>query len=148
MATQTVSRTAVARAEALPKAPVPTRFPFRFTTATLVLGAPFGVTPWTTYVDVDGADLFVRYGPWSLRTPVENVAGTEQTGPYALPKIAGPPHLSFTDRGVSFATDPDAGLCVRFHEPVAAIDPIGVLRHPTATITVVDLEGLARTLRP
>jgi hypothetical protein len=35
----------------------------------------------------------------------------------------GPAHLSLADRGPTFATNPDAGLCLRFPEPVAGIDP-------------------------
>jgi hypothetical protein len=124
----------------------PERFPFRFTSATLLLGAPFGVTPWTTYLDITDGDLFIRYGPWSLRTPLENVVGTTPTGPYHLAKIAGPPRLSLADRGVSFATDTEAGLCIRFRDGVRTLDPTGLLRHPAATVTVVDLEGLARRL--
>jgi hypothetical protein len=68
------------------------------------------------------------------------------TGPYAIPKVIGPPHLSFGDRGLTFASNPDAGTCVRFHQPVAGIDPFGLLRHPGLTVTVEDPEALAGLL--
>ena len=61
-------------------------------------------------------------------------------------KVLGPPHLSFTDRGVTFATNRDLGLCIRFHEPVPAIAPFGLLRHPGATVTVADPLALGRDL--
>ena len=102
--------------------------------------------PATTWVDVADGELRVRFGPWSLRTRVSNVASTEPTGDFLFVKTAGPPHLSFTDRGVTFATNGDLALCVGFHEPVPAIEPFGLLRHPGATITVADPPALAIAL--
>src|SRR5439155_13897481 len=109
---------------------------------------PFGVLPGTTSVTVDDGILQVRFGLWRLRTPMSNITGTEVTGPYSFPKTAGPAHLSFTDRGVTFATNGDRGLCIRFREPVRALDPTGRLRHPGATVTVDDVAGLAAALAP
>lgn len=122
------------------------RFPFRFAAAYRLPALAFGITPVTAHVDVDATHLRVRYGPWSLRTPRENVAGVERTGGFAFLKTAGPPHLSFSDRGVSFCTNGDDAVCVRFHEPVPAIDPTGRIRHPGATLTVADVPGLLATL--
>jgi hypothetical protein len=124
------------------------RFAFVFDPVNLALGAPFGVTPWTTEVRVTSADLIVRYGPWTLRTPRANVAGTTPTGPYDLMKIAGPARVSLADRGISFATRTEGGLCIRFHEPVPAALPLhlGLVRHPAATVTVEAAGELARLL--
>ena len=122
------------------------RFPFRFATAYRLPGLAFGITPWTAWVDVDETHLRVRYGPWSLRTPRENVDAVQRTGDFAFLKTAGPPHLSFTDRGVSFATNGDDAACVTFHEPVVALDPTGRIRHPGATLTVDDVPGLISAL--
>ena len=80
------------------------RFAFAFTPAYQAAALPFGITPWTAWVEVS-EDLHVRFGPWSLTTPVSNIAGTDITGDYAFVKIAGPAHLSFADRGVTFATN-------------------------------------------
>lgn len=121
-------------------------FPFRFARAYRLPALVFGITPRTTSVRVEDGELRVRYGPWSLRTPLSNLAGAELTGGFGFLKTAGPPHLSFADRGVSFATNGDRALCVRFHEPVAGIDPTRRIKHPGATITVADPEGLARAL--
>jgi hypothetical protein len=124
----------------------PTRFAFSFAPTFRVLGLPFGVMPMTASVDVDDTEVHVRFGPWRVRTPLDNVAGVEITGPYAFVKTAGPAHLSFTDRGLTFATNNRRGLCIRFHDPVRGLDPTGRLRHPGLTVTVADLEGLAKAV--
>ena len=106
----------------------------------------FGILPRTSWVDVDGERLEIRFGPWVLRTPLANVAGCEVTGPYRVVKVAGPPHLSAADRGITFATNRRRGVCIRFHEPVTAALPIGLLRHPAATVTVEDPDALVEAL--
>jgi len=123
-----------------------TLFPFEFAPAYRLPALVLGITPATTSVRVVDDVLRVRFGPWSLRTPLSNIAGTERTGGFAFIKTAGPPHLSFSDRGVTFATNGEAALCVQFHEPVPGIEPTGRIRHPGATMTVADPEGLARAL--
>ena len=101
----------------------------------------------SSWVEVDATTLSVRFGPWSLRTPLRNIVDAVETSDFAYLKTAGPAHLSFADRGVTFATNGDRGLCLRFDEPVKAIDWIGLLRHPGATVTVADVSGLRRALR-
>ena len=125
------------------------RFEFAFTRPYRVAALPFGVTPRTAYVEVgDGADpaLRVRFGPWSLRTRVANVVSVEPSGPYSFVKTAGPAHLSFSDRGVTFATNGERGICLSFEQPVPAIDPMGTIKHPGATVTVRDTAGLVSVL--
>jgi hypothetical protein len=122
------------------------RYEFRFDPTYRRLALPFGVRPSTAGVLVTDEQLDARFGPWRVRTPLANIAGTQQTGPYTLPRTAGPAHLSMSDRGITFATNGDAGLCIRFHEPVTGIDPFRLIRHPGLTVTVADLEGLARAL--
>ena len=123
-----------------------TRFLFEWDLPYRVAGLPFGITPWTAYAEVGPAELFVRYGPWSLRTALSNVVSAEESGDYAFVKTAGPPHLSFTDRGVSFATNGRAGVCVTFDRPVPAIDPTRRIVHPGATLTLADRSGFAAAL--
>jgi len=103
--------------------------------------------PRTAWVEVDEATLSVRFGPWSLRTPVHNILEAVETTDFAYLKTAGPAHLSFADRGITFATNGDRGLCLRFADPVPAIDWVGFIRHPGATVTVSDPAGLRRVLR-
>jgi len=77
-----------------------------------------------------------------LRTTISNVSDTEITGHYSIPKTIGPPHLSLADRGITFATNPHAGLCVRLRHAVPAIEPFELIRHPAFTVTVADIDGL------
>ena len=123
-----------------------TRFTFAFSRPYRLAALPFGVTPSRAWVEIDDTDLRVRFGPWSLRTPLANVAGTSDTGGYAFLKTAGPPHLSFSDRGITFATNAERGVCVRFHEAVAGIEPTGRLRHPGATLTLADPDAFVARL--
>ena len=122
------------------------RFDFRFDPTYRWLALPFGVRPSNAEVRVTDEQLDARFGPWRVRTPLANVAGTERSGPFSMPKTAGPAHLSMADRGITFATNGDAGLCIRFHEPVGGIDPFRIIRHPGLTVTVADVDGLARAL--
>lgn len=121
-------------------------FAFDFELRLRPFALAFGVTPWTTGVDVADGELRVRFGPWSLRTPLDNVEGAEVTGPYSLVKVAGPAHLSFADRGVTFATSTKRGVCIRFKQPVPALFPGAALKHPGLTVTVKDPERLVEVL--
>ena len=122
------------------------QYPFRFTRGYRLAGLPFRVTPGTAHLELDPDELRVRFGPWRLHTPRSNVAGAERTGGFAFLRTAGPPHLSLADRGVTFATNPDQAVCLRFVEPVRALDPTGWLRHPGATVTVADCDRLLSDL--
>ena len=121
-------------------------FAFRFEPLYRVMALPFGVTPATASVDVDERGLTVRFGLWRVETDLANVSGTERSGPYQVAKTIGPAHLSLTDRGMTCATNRRRGLCLRFHEPVRGIDPLGQLRHPGLTVTVADIDGLEAAL--
>lgn len=123
------------------------RFPFRFAHAYRLPAAAFGVTPATAWVLLDDEELRVTFGFWRLHTPVANLAGAETTGPYGYLKTAGPAHLSLADRGLTFATNGERGVCVRFREPVAGIEPVGLLRHPAVTVTVAEPDRLVAALQ-
>jgi hypothetical protein len=103
-----------------------------------LLGGSAGVT-----VDDDALD--VRFGPWRLHTLRSNVTGASVTGPYLAVKALGP-RLSMSDRGVTFGTTTTTGACVLFDRPVPALDPLGLLRHPGATLTVEDPAALVAAL--
>jgi hypothetical protein len=125
---------------------MPTRFPFRFDPTYRRFARLFGVTPERAWVDLREEELDARYGPWRLRTPMSNIARVEVTGPYAFLKTAGPARLGITDRGLTFASNGDRGLCITFHSPVPGIDPFGGIRHPELTVTVLDVDGLVEAL--
>ncbi|HUR47933.1 MAG TPA: hypothetical protein VMY88_00180 [Acidimicrobiales bacterium] len=122
------------------------RFEFRFAPVHRVLSAPFGVTPETTMVEVSEGEFRARFGPWVVVTPLSNIAGAEQTGPYAVLKTVLSARLSLVDRGLTMATNADGGLCVRFREPVRGIDPLGLIRHPGLTVTVARPDELRKAL--
>ncbi|HEY8526305.1 MAG TPA: hypothetical protein VIL48_15140 [Acidimicrobiales bacterium] len=140
------SRAEVAPTATRPEAPRTVRFPFEFDARFVPLALPFGVLPTTAYIEVGDGEVLVRFGPWSLSTPVANVADVTPSGPYRWWKVAGPPRLSLADRGITFATTAAGGLCLRFREPVPAALPTSRLRHPSATVTVATPTALATAL--
>jgi len=118
------------------------RFAFSFAPTYRLLALVFGIRPSTAWVEVSDEKLDVRFGPWRVSTPVENVTGAAITGPYALLKTAGPARLAVTDRGLTFATNGDRGVRLTFATPVPGLDPLGLLRHPELTVTVTDPDRL------
>jgi hypothetical protein len=124
------------------------RFPFRFDRAYQRFARPFGVTPERAWVDLSGDEFEARYGPWYIRTPLRNIASAEVTGPYSFLKTAGPARLGITDRGLTFASNGDRGVCITFHTPVRGIDRSGRIRHRELTVTVLDVDGLMGALAP
>lgn len=125
-----------------------TRFDFRFAFVHRVLAAPFGITPRRSWVEVDDSHFTARFGPWLVQTPLTNIAGCERVGPFGVVKTGGPPRVSWSDRGLSFASNSEAGLCLSFDVPVSGVDPLGRIRHPGLTVTVEQIEGLERALSP
>lgn len=125
-----------------------TRFDFRFDPRYERAARPFGVTPERAWVEVRDGELVARYGPWRVRTPLGNVTGAEVTGPYAFLKTAGPARLAITNRGLTFASNRDRGVCITFDTPIRGIDRSGRIRHPELTVTVLDVDGLVEALAP
>lgn len=125
---------------------VEAEFEFAFESRMAPFAYPLGITPWTTSLRIEGGRLHVRFGPWSLTTTLDNVEDVCATGPYSMLKVAGPPHLSLADRGVTMATSTKRGVCIRFREPVPALVPKGMLRHPALTVTVEEPDRLMEVL--
>lgn len=121
-------------------------FPFRFDPAYRRFARLFGVTPDRAWVALSEGEFEARYGPWRVRTPLSNIASAEVTGPYSFLKTAGPARLGITDRGLTFASNGDRGVCITFHTPVPGIDHSGRIRHPELTVTVLDVDGLVAAL--
>lgn len=126
--------------------PRPARFPFALDLPGTVLRT-FGVAgPEDAVVELDDRLLSVRFGFWLLRTPTANLVDAEVSGPYSALKGLGV-RLSLADRGVTFGSSTRRGVCLRFRRPVPAIEPLGLILHPGATVTVTDAEGLADAVR-
>lgn len=117
------------------------RVPFDFDPRYRIAARPFGVTATSSYVELTDDRFTARFGPWVVDTPRSNIRGAGVTGPYSMVRTIGPAHLSFADRGLTFATNDRAGVCITFREPVPGIDPFGRIRHPGLTVTVVDPEA-------
>jgi hypothetical protein len=122
------------------------RFPFAIHPMFRLPAAAFGVTADSAFVEVDLEELRVHFGRWRMTVPRTDIAEVTLTGPYRPWRVIGPPHLSFRDRGITFATTPVRGVCVRLREPRPGIDPLGLVRHPGLTVTVADPEALAALL--
>lgn len=122
-------------------------FPFSFDPQWRPVLRLMGVRPGSAQVEVD-ADFFrLRFGPWSLRTPLVNVAEVRITGHYHPLRAIGV-RVSLADRGLTLGTSSRRGACVRFRVPVDVLTPMDLLRHPAVTVTVADPEGLAEALTP
>jgi hypothetical protein len=127
--------------------PDTSRHAFAFAPAYRLPALAFGITPATAWVELGPSELTVRFGPWHLRTALANVSEVSETGGYSWLKTAGPPHLSLADRGVTFATNGEAGVCVQLRRPVPGIDPTRHILHPGATVTVTAPSSFAAELR-
>lgn len=119
---------------------------FRFDALGRIAATPFRIDPDSAIATISGAHLVVRFGPWSVVTPVDNIESAEVTGPFAWFKVVGPPHLSLRDQGLTFGTNHERGVCLRFREPVRGLDPVGIFRHPGLTLTVEDPEDFVRQI--
>lgn len=122
------------------------RISFAFDSRYRIAGRAFGVTPDNAYLELDEDRLVARFGPWLVETPRANIKGAGVSGPYSIVKTIGPAHLSLADRGLTFATNDRAGVCIEFKEPVTGIDPFGAIRHPGLTVTVEDPDALVAEL--
>ena len=126
----------------------PMRFAMRFEPVVSRWSRWFGGTRSTAWVDVSTSELLARFGPWQVRTPRTNIVSASITGPYQAWKVAGPPRVSYADRGVTFGTSRGPGVCLGFAEPVTGALPFGLLRHPSLTVTVDDPRALIEHLGP
>lgn len=116
-------------------------FAFAFDPRLARCARPFGVLPTRSFVTLDHRGLEACFGPWRLSTPWTNIAGLQRTGPHTAWKIAGPAHLSFADRGLTFAATTAGGVCVELRRPVRGIEPVGLVRHPAVTLGIEDVDG-------
>ncbi|QWF86044.1 hypothetical protein [Amycolatopsis sp. CA-230715] len=108
--------------------------------------AAFGVRPSTSVVHATTDGFHARFGPWCVTTPLRNIRDAAVAGPFSPLKALGP-RLSLVDRGLTFGSSTLLGVCVTFHEPVRGIDPLGLVKHPSLTVTAAEPQVLCRALR-
>ncbi len=119
---------------------------FAFHPVFRVASLPFGVDPGNCRVELLGTRLTATFGPWTISTPLDNIEDAQVTGPYDWYKVIGPPHLSASDSGITFASNATSGVCIRFRDPVPGIEPFGWIKHPGLTVTVEDPARLVADL--
>jgi hypothetical protein len=122
----------------------PTRFDFRFELLLRPFAALATVLPRSAYVVVDDDEVTVHFGVWGMAFPRTAVVDVQETGGFWLPKVAGPPHVSFADGGITFATNRQRGTCITLAHPQRG--PYPWLRHPNVTVTVDAPEDLEAAL--
>ena len=122
------------------------RYVFAFDRRLLRPLALLGVRPETCGLVITSEELLVRFGPWKVRSALENVAGAEVSGPYRAWKAIGV-RLSLADGGLTFGSSSEQGVCIRFHRPVPGSEPTGLLRHRGLTLTLADSPSAAERLR-
>ena len=118
-------------------------FPYRYDDRFIGILWPLGARKDRDGVAVTDDHFVATYGRFRLKTSLSNVAGGHITGSYRWYTAVGI-RLSFSDSGLTFGTNPDRGVCVHFHEPVAKV--IGFRPHAALTVTVVDSEGLVAAI--
>ncbi|HEY6566830.1 MAG TPA: hypothetical protein VI341_04845 [Actinomycetota bacterium] len=121
------------------------RFEFRFDPRYRRILWLLGITPSRSWVVIDRGWLDARFGLWRLRTPLVNIECTEVSGPYVAHRAIGP-HVSMVDRGLSFGSNIERGVCLRFHEPVTTPTTLSVIHHPGLTVTVDDIDALVAAI--
>lgn len=116
------------------------RFAFDFDPRTRGLLALGGFRPQTCEVVLDEDRFTARFGRFRAVTPTTNLRDACITRGYRAITALGP-RASFADRGATFGTTTRAGVCIRFHEPIAILAGQRLL-HPGLTVTVAEPEEL------
>jgi len=121
------------------------RFAFAFDPRYVRVLSLLGIRPATSWVELSRATLRTRFGPWRLETPIPNIACARVTGPYLARRAIGP-RISLKDRGLSFGSNIERGVCLLFDEAVPGGETLGLLRHPGLTVTVADPDGFVAAI--
>lgn len=121
-------------------------FPFRFGDVTSLASRLFGIWPESSGVVVSAEDLTVRFGPWLVTTPVDNIAAATVTREVPLLAAGGPPRIDPRTGALTMATSPHRGVKLRLREPVSGGLPTDRVRHREIVLTVRDPEGLVALL--
>lgn len=106
----------------------------------------FAIVPTRSFIRLDDHGIEAMYGSWRVATAWSNVRSVERTGPYRSWKVAGPVRMSWADRGITMAATTAGGVCLHLHESVPGLDPLGLVRHPSVTLGVEDVDGVVHAI--
>jgi hypothetical protein len=109
----------------------------------LPLLLPFGLRRKRDGVTLAEGSLLATFGFFQLATPLANVTGAHITRDYRWWTAFGV-RASRADDGLTFGTNHDGGVCIHFAEKVPSL--LRRSGHSALTVTVADLDGLARAL--
>lgn len=115
-------------------------FPYRLDARWKAMFAVLGVDDDDGVTVGDDGSIVATFGRKRVETTVDNVAGTEISGPHRWYTAVGL-RLSFADDGLTFGTNHHRGLCIDFVERVPRV--IGFKDHSALWVSVADPEGLA-----
>jgi hypothetical protein len=118
----------------------PVRFPIRIGRNSRAVVRLFGATPSTAYAEI-GEDLIVRFGWFSFRTPLANIAGYRVEGPFTWIKAIGV-RQSVRHADLSFCGSDHGAVRMDLKEQVRW----GPRRVPAVWAGADDLDGLAAEL--
>ena len=119
-------------------------FPYNFDKRFLPMWLGVGALPRRDGVTITDDDrLVATFGVLRVNTPLDNIADAHVTGPYRWWTAVGP-RISFADDGLTFGTNPHAGLCIHFRNKIRHV--IGLRDHSALTVTVADPHALAARL--
>ena len=119
-------------------------FPYALDRKCFPLLVPLGFRPSKDGVTVSDDGAFqATFGFLRLETPLANVNGAHITRGYRWWTAIGA-RMSFTDDGLTFGTNAEAGVCVHFAERVPS--RLSRKGHSALTVTVADLDGLVEVL--
>jgi len=120
-------------------------FPLRLVTPWRWALRLIGVRPGAAQVAITVDErLVAEFGPFRIETPLANVSGYLITGPYRFWRAIGP-RGSGADRGFTFGTSTNGGVCLCFEDWVPARYVRGG-RMESLTVTVDDIDGLVGLL--
>jgi hypothetical protein len=123
---------------------VPEKFSYAIDKRYLPALLPFFLRPASDGVTLTDEDSFVAtFGFFKIATQRSNISGAHITRNYRWWTAVGV-RLSYTDDGLTFGTNHDAGVCVHFTDKVPSL--FRRSGHSALTVTVADLDGLTRAL--
>jgi hypothetical protein len=109
----------------------------------LPLLLPLGLRRKRDGVTLAEGSLLATFGFFQLATPLTNITEAHITRDYHWWTAFGV-RASRADDGLTFGTNHDGGVCMHFAEKVPSL--LRRSGHSALTVTVTDLDGLARAL--